>query len=100
MILKKVKNKMKDVQITFELFLDLISYFFPDDKDCPKGYEADMIREQLRIKMQKIYNRDLFTRYKTAKTPAEREQARREYLKERGITQSFISDVEQHYSDM
>lgn len=91
---------MKDVQISLRLFVDLIDYFFPDNKDCPQGIEADMIREQIKCKMDKMINRELFTRYKTATTPLEREKARREYLEQRGISQAFISDIEQRYSDM
>ena len=91
----------KQVQISLELFSDLVNYFFSDnEKDYPKSYEADVIRKQLSEKMQSMINRELFTRYKTAKTPLEREQARREYLAERGISQAFISDIEQHYEDM
>lgn len=92
---------MKNVQITFELFSDLVNYFFPDnERDVSKGYEADIIRKQLSDKMQSMINRELFTRYKTAKTPLEREQARRKYLAQRGFSNAFISDIEQHYEDM
>ena len=92
---------MQNIQIPIELFVDLVNYFFSDnEKDYPIGYEADIIRKQLSDKMQSMINRELFTRYKTAKTPSEREKARREYLEQRGISQAFISDIEQHYEDM
>lgn len=92
---------MKDVQIPMELFVNLVDYFFPDDeRDVPTGYDVDVIRQQLREKMQKIINRELFTRYKTATTPLEREKARRKYLAERGFSQAFISDTEKHYEDI
>lgn len=91
----------RQVQISLELFSDLVDYFYPDnEKDYPTGYEADIIRKQLSDKMQSIINRELFTRYKTAKTSAERERYRREYLKQRGFSNAFISDVEKHYSDI
>lgn len=91
----------RQVQISLELFCDLVDYFYPDnEKDYPTGYEADIIRKQLSDKMQSIINRELFTRYKTAKTSAERERYRREYLKQRGFSNAFISDVEKHYSDI
>lgn len=91
----------KQVQISLELFCDLVDYFYPDnEKNFPAGYEADVIRQQLSEKMQSIINRELFTRYKTAKTSAERERYRREYLAQRGFSNAFISDVEKHYSDI
>ena len=91
----------KQVQISLEMFCDLVDYFYPDnEKNFPVGYEADIIRKQLSDKMQSIINRELFTRYKTAKTSAERERYRREYLKQRGFSNAFISDVEKHYSDI
>ena len=91
----------KQVQISLELFSDLVDYFYPDnEKDYPVGYEADVIRKQLSEKMQSIINRELFTRYKTAKNSAERERYRREYLAERGFSNAFISDVEKHYGDL
>lgn len=92
---------MKSVQIPFELFADLVNYFFSDnEKNYPTGYEADVIREQLNEKMQSMINRELFSRYKTAKTSAERERYRREYLEQRGFSSAFISNIEQHYEDM
>ena len=92
---------MKNVQIPFELFSDLVNYFFPDnEQDYPKGYEADVIRKQLSDKMQSMINRELFTRYKTATSPTERERYRREYLEQRGFSNAFISDVEKHYGDL
>lgn len=98
---RKVKKMSKQVQISLELFCDLVDYFYPDnEKNFPAGYEADVIRKQLSDKMQSIINRELFTRYKTAKTPLEREQARREYLAQRDFSNAFISDIEQHYEDM
>lgn len=91
----------KQVQISLELFSDLVDYFYPDnEKNFPVGYEADVIREQLSDKMQSMINRELFTRYKTAKTPSERERYRREYLERRGFSNAFINDVEKHYSDL
>ena len=91
----------KQVQISLELFCDLVDYFYPDnEKNFPTGYEADVIRKQLSEKMQSMINRELFTRYKTAKTPSEREHYRREYLKKRGFSNAFINDVEKHYSDL
>lgn len=91
----------KQVQISLELFSALVDYFYPDnEKEYPVGYEVDEIRKQLSEKMQSIINRELFTRYKTATSQTERERYRREYLKQRGFSNAFISDVEKHYSDL
>lgn len=92
---------MADIQIPMKLMSDLIDYFYPDElSERPTGWLADEIREQIEDKMQKITNRVLFTRYKTARTPEEREQARREYLKERGFSEAFISDTEKPYDEL
>lgn len=73
----------KQVQIDFELFLDLYSYFFGEN--APEGDDANEIRRALDEKAERIINRELFTRYKRAPTGEEREQARRAYLDRRGI---------------
>lgn len=84
-----------NIQIPVELMADLINYFYPDNKcERPEGELADNIRCQIEDKMQKITNRALFTDYKTATTPEQRESARRAYLKERGFTKSFVSSSE------
>lgn len=88
---------MADIQISMELMNNLIEYFYPDSDERPTGYLADEIRHQIEEKIQKMTNRVLFTRYKTATTAEEREKARQAYLKERGFTQSFISDSEIKY---
>lgn len=85
---------MKQVQIDWELFRDLLDYFYADDE--PQGFEADEIRRQLSEKVDKIINRELFTKYKRSPTGAEREAARQEYLNHRGISKSFRSDTEYH----
>ena len=84
-----------NIQIPVELMADLIEYFYPDsESERPEGALADSIRNQIEDKMQKITNRALFSEYKTATTPEQRESARRAYLKERGFSESFISSSE------
>lgn len=86
---------MADIQIPIKLMADLINYFYPNsESERPEGALADNIRCQIEDKMQKITNRALFTDYKTATTAEQRELARRAYLKERGFTDSFISNSE------
>ena len=84
-----------NIQIPVELMAELIEYFYPDsESERPEGALADSIRNQIEDKMQKITNRALFSEYKTATTADRRESARRAYLKERGFTDSFISNSE------
>ena len=75
---------MKNVQISEELFFMLVKYhllgvddFVPDIK---KGLEE---------KLEALVRRDLYTKYKTAKTEEEKEQARKEYLDKVGIQKDF-----------
>ena len=92
-------NVNEEIKIPRKLFVDLINYFYPDDESVPQGVLADEIRHQIEDKIQKITNRVLFTKYKTATSSTERERFRREYLVERGISNSFISDTEKHYEN-
>lgn len=85
----------KQVQIDWDLFLDLYSFFF-DDEEAPTGYQADEIRRRISEKVDKLISRELFTKYKRTPTGAEREQARQEYLNHREISSSFRSDTEYH----
>ena len=82
----------KQVQIDWDLFLDLYDFFFSDE--APEGYEADEIRKKISEKVDKIINRELFSKYKRSPTGAEREAARQEYLNHRGISKSFRTDTE------
>lgn len=84
----------KNVQIDRELFFDLLEYFLDG-----KTYLDDGIREQLQAKVESLVNRELFTKYKRAATPAEREAARQEYLDRRGILSDFRTDQEIKYTD-
>ena len=47
------------------------------------------IRQGLEQKLDAMMNRQLYSRYKTAPTEEEREQARQEYLDRRGVPQSY-----------
>ena len=82
----------RQIQIDWELLLDLYDFFFSDE--APEGYEADKIRNQMSEKIDKIINRELFSKYKRSPTGAEREAARQEYLNHKGISKSFRSDNE------
>lgn len=75
---------MKNVQIPYELFVDLVLYHLNDEEDF-----QDDIRQGLSQKLDAMLNRQLYTQYKTAPTEEQREQARQEYLDRRGVPQSY-----------
>lgn len=66
-------EKKKNVTIPEELFIDLVKYFLADIR-----WDEDRIRSRLQEKLEAMVKRELYTRYKTAGTPEEREKARQE----------------------
>ena len=82
---------MKQVQIPQELFVKLIRYFFCDalelDEDLAEVERE--IKSDIRKKLDKISMRSYYTAYKTAPKEQEREEARKKYLDERGVPESF-----------
>lgn len=77
-------EKKKNVTIPEELFIDLVKYFLADIR-----WDEDRIRSRLQEKLEAMVKRELYTRYKTAATPEERERARREYLEKVGMPENF-----------
>ena len=75
---------MKSVQIPYDLFIDLAMYHLRGEDN----YEEE-IRQGLEQKLDAMLNRQIYSRYKTAPTEEEREQARQEYLDRRGVPQSY-----------
>lgn len=78
------EGKMKNVQISYELFRDLLRYHLMEDDSC-----TEAIRQGLEKKLEAMVRRDLYVKYKTSPTKGEREKARREYLDRRGIPEDF-----------
>lgn len=75
---------MKNVQISKELFVKLIKYHHFE------MYEFENeIKNDLEKKLNSIVMREHYTTYKTAPTEQEREEARKKYLDERGVPESF-----------
>lgn len=77
-------EKKKNVTIPEELFVDLVKYFLADIR-----LDEDRIRFGLQAKLEAMVKRELYTKYKTAGTPEEREKARQEYLEKEGIPEDF-----------
>ena len=74
----------RNVQIPYELFLQLLQYFLMDNYD---GEEK--IRLSLEKKLDAMVNREMYSKFKTAPTEEEREKFRQEYLDRKGIQESF-----------
>ena len=85
----------KNVQISEELFRDLLAYFFNDDTDL----HEDIVKA-LDDKVEKIVRREIFSDYKTATNATEREKFRQEYLDRIGVSKSFRSATETPYSEL
>ena len=77
-------DKMGNVQISQELFMQLLRFHLVEDESCEKE-----IKQGLEKKLDKMVMRDLYGKFKTAPTEEERERARKEYLDRRGVPESF-----------
>lgn len=75
---------MKNIQISEELFFELLKYHLVGQEDC-----LPQIQRGLEEKMDRMVKRQLYTTYKTASTEKEREKARQEYLDKIGMNQDF-----------
>ena len=75
---------MKNVQISYELFLELIKYHLLDAES-----DTENIKKQLTNKVDALVMRELYSKYKTAPTEEEKERARKEYLDRPGISENF-----------
>ena len=75
---------MRNVQISQELFMQLLRFHLMEDESCEKE-----IKQELEKKLDRMVMRDLFGKSKTASTEEEREQARKEYLDRRGVSEKF-----------
>ena len=63
---------MRNVQISQELFMQLLRFHLMKDESCEKE-----IKKELEKKLDRMVMRDLFGKSKTAPTEEEREQARK-----------------------
>lgn len=85
----------KNVQIDFELFTDILTYFLKDNDEDELIELQNRIEGKLQNKVDKIVARILFSNYKKApEGSAEREQYRKEYLDHIGIHKDFRTSVE------
>ena len=75
---------MKQIQIPEELFIALVKYHLLDMENVQPE-----IKKGLMDKMDSITMRLLYSKYKTAPTEEEKENARKENLDKRGVPDSF-----------
>ncbi len=75
---------LKNVQISEELFFALLKYHLVEIDDV-----LPEIKKGLEEKLEAMVRRELYTKYKTAPTEEERENARQEYLEKVGMHRSF-----------
>ena len=83
---------MKNIQIKQELFIKLIQYFYSEEigHDNEELFDLEHeIKSELQKKLDKVSMRSYYTAYKTAQTEQEREEARKKYLDERGVPESY-----------
>lgn len=86
------------VQIDTELWNALLDHFFPGD-EAPPAYLEDEIRRGLQAKVDKMQEREFFSRYKRTPTGPERETLRRTWLDARGVPSSYRTAQEQPYEE-
>ncbi len=75
---------MRNVQISQELFRQLLRFHLMEDESC-----EEEIKKELEKKLDRMVMRDLFGKSKTAPAEEEREQARKEYVDRRGVPEKF-----------
>ena len=75
---------MKNLQISEELFYMLLRFHLLEDD----LWQEEIVSE-LQKKLDAMVNRNLYTKYTTAPTAAEQEQARQEYLDRKGYLPDF-----------
>ena len=77
--------EIKNVQIPFTLFRQLVSYHLLDDYSC-----SDEICKGLKEKMDHLVNRQLYTQSKTAATEEEREKPERSIWIRKEYRRTFV----------
>lgn len=83
---------MKKIQITQELFVKMLKYFYGDEFELGDNELFELYREiksGIDKKLDAISRRSYYTEYKTADTDEEKEQARQRYLDAVGMHKDF-----------
>ena len=81
---------MKNVQIPEDLFWELCRFHLGEPMESEEAVEVlQTIDQGLTAKLEAMQRRELFSQFKRAAIPAEREAARIAYLDEIGMRESF-----------
>ncbi len=84
----------KQIQIDMDLFRDIVDFFYGDpdeDEDIERR-----IRRGIEDKVERLVAHNLFSQYKKANDPDERNRLRIEYLDHIGMPKSYRTDNEWH----
>lgn len=77
--------KEKQIQIPQNLFLQLVRFHLINETET----DRTAIRKGLEMKIDNMVKHELYTKYKTSDTEADRESARQEYLEKIGMHPDF-----------
>ncbi len=83
---------MKKVQIEQDLFIQIVKYFFSDELEFDDEYICELyhdIKKGVDKKLDAISRHTYYTKFKTAETEAERQEARIKYLDAVGMHKDF-----------
>ena len=83
---------MKKIQITQDLFVKMIKYFYSDEFELDDDELFELyrdIKKGIDQKLDAISRRSYYTEYKTADTDEAKEQARQKYLDAVGMHKDF-----------
>lgn len=83
---------MKKIQITQDLFVKMIKYFYGDEFELVDNELFELyrdIKKGIEQKLDVISRRSYYTEYKTADTDEAKEQARQKYLDAVGMHEDF-----------
>ena len=83
---------MKKIQITQDLFVKMIKYFYSEEFELGDDELFELyrdIKKGIEQKLDAISRRSYYTEYKTAVTDEAKEQARQKYLDAVGMHKDF-----------
>ena len=83
---------MKKIQITQELFVKMLKYFYGEEFELDDDELCELYREiksGIDKKLDAISRRSYYTEYKTADTDEAKEKARQKYLDAVGMHRNF-----------
>lgn len=81
-------NKAKNITIPESLWWDMVRYCLVEECQTEDRYR--LIEKGITAKLDRMAEHEAYTKYKTAPTPQQREEARKEYLERKGIHHNFV----------